>query len=266
MPDIKALLEPPVDEAEILEAVPELKMAVGLGQGPYHHLDVLGHTMEVVRSVERELEEDVLGARVPPGRIGALRLVGLLHDVAKPVTRGEFDGKVLFVAHDTLGAKFAHRICRRLGVSAEDTDLVSTITALHLKIGFMGNERSDYPLDRLVRAAGPFGEELTVLSWADRIAAQGPKLKREHLDRHQDLCTKFLDQSRSEGPHPLPNYKDLAEKLPGATGADVGYAASRARLLESRSNSNATATEYTLQLLQRELEIGPQGTVGYKGN
>lgn len=221
-----------------MDAVPELSLAKGLGQGPYHHLDVFGHTMEVIRSVERELEEDLLGARISPERVAGLRLVGLLHDVAKPVTRGEYDGKVLFVAHDTLGARLAHRICKRLGISAGDTDLVATITALHLKIGFMGNERSDYLPRRLVRAAGPFGEELAVLSWADRIAAQGPRLKQEHLDRHYDLCAEFLRVSREYGPYPAPDYTDFAYG-PHLTGADAGYAVSRARLAASRGGGAA---------------------------
>ena len=232
--DIYRILEPPVEAAEVLEAVPELVLAQGLGQGPYHHLDAFEHTMEVVRSVERELQEDLLGAHVSSERVKSLRLVGLLHDVAKPVTRGEYDGKVLFVAHDTLGARLTHRICRRLDISAEDTDLVTTITALHLKIGFMGNERSDYPPQRLARAAGPFGEELAVLSWADRVAAQGPRLKQEHLDRHYELCTEFLRVSREYGPYANPDYESLAAESVNLAGADAGYAASRARLAKSR--------------------------------
>ena len=68
-----------------------------------------------------------------------------------------------------------HRICRRLCISAPRTDLAATLTALHLKIGFMRNDRTDHPPN--ARAAGPFGEELAVLSLADRLAAQGPKLK-----------------------------------------------------------------------------------------
>ena len=251
--DVKQLLEPPVSEAEVLEAVPELALAKGLGQGPYHHLDVFGHTMEVVRGVERELQEDSLGAHIQPGRLAGLRLVGLLHDVAKPVTRGEFDGKVLFIAHDTLGAGFAHRICRRLGISAEDTDLVVTVTALHLKIGFMGNERADYPPARLVRAAGPFGEELAVLSWADRIAAQGPRLKQEHLDRHRELCSEFLRLSREGGPHETPDYEDFSGGLPDpASGpADAGYVASRVRLLRSRGVSRGAAENYVFEVSRR---------------
>jgi poly(A) polymerase len=230
-------LEPPLDLPGILEAVPELALARGCGQGPYHHLDVLEHTLEVVRGVERELERGELGARVAPDRVAALRLVGLLHDVAKPVTRGEYEGKVLFVAHDTLGARFAYRICRRLGVPAEATDLVTTLTALHLKIGFMGSPHTDYPPPRVARAAGPFGEELAVLSWADRLAAQGPRLKREHLDRHRGLCAEFLRVSRDLGPYPAPEYGGLAESLQTDTPAEAGYAAGRRRLLEARGLS-----------------------------
>ncbi|HZY65148.1 MAG TPA: HD domain-containing protein [Rubrobacteraceae bacterium] len=245
--DIHQLLEPPVEEAEVLDVIPELSLARGLGQGPYHHLDVFEHTMEVVRGVERELQEDLLGAHIPSERVGGLRLVGLLHDVAKPVSRGEYDGKVLFVAHDTLGARLAHRVCRRLGVSAEDTDLVVTLTALHLKIGFMRNERSDYPPPRLARAAGPFGEELAVLSWADRAAAQGPRLKQEHLDRHYDLCAEFLRISRERGPYSLPDYVNLTRGAQEDTETDAGYAASWARLLESRKPLRGGTTEYAAQ-------------------
>ena len=75
----------------------------GSNRGLFHHLDVFGHTLEVVRGVERELEERRVGAEVREERVDALRLVGLLHDIAKPLTRGEYEGKVMFVAHDTLG-------------------------------------------------------------------------------------------------------------------------------------------------------------------
>lgn len=232
----------------MIRSVPELSPARGLGQGPYHHLDVLEHTLEVVRSVERQLEARELGARVAPGRVAALRLVGLLHDIAKPVTRGEYEGKVLFVGHDTLGGRLAYRVCRRLGVPAEATDLVTTLTALHLKIGFMGSQRTDYPPPRIIRAAGPFGEELAVLSWADRIAAQGPRLKQEHLDRHRELCSDFLRISRELGPYPVPDYDKLAESLRIDNPAEAGYAAARRRLLEARGLSEEEALGYLRRL------------------
>jgi poly(A) polymerase len=235
--DLGAALEPPLDLAGLLESVPELSLSRELEGSPYHHLDTLDHVLEVVRGVERELEEGRVGARVRDDRVRGLRLAALLHDVAKPVTRGELEGRVLFVSHDSLGAAMVRRIGGRLGLSAGETDLTATLTALHLKIGFMGYPKTDYPPERLARAAGPFGEELAVLSLADRLAAQGPRLKPEHLERHEELCTQFLCVSRGLGPHPAPDYAAPEDENSGASDADVGYAASYQRLLEARGTS-----------------------------
>lgn len=240
--DLTAALEPPLDPAGLLDAVPEISLARELEGSPYHHLDTLDHVLEVVRGVERELDEKKVGAHVRKDRLQGLRLAALLHDVAKPVTRGELEGRILFVSHDSLGALMVRRIGRRLGLSARDTDLTVTLTALHLKIGFMGNERTDYPPERLARAAGPFGEELAVLSWADRLAAQGPRLKPEHLERHEELCTWFLRASRGLGPHPEPEYTGIESVLHSAVSdADVGYAASYLRLLVARGLDEKSA-------------------------
>ncbi len=234
--------------------MPELRLARNQGQGPFHHLDTFGHILETVRSVERELAEDWIGARVDEEGRRGLRVVGLLHDVAKPVTRGEIEGRVLFVAHDTLGARMAHNVCRRLGLSARLTDLAATLTALHLKIGFMRNPRSDYTPERLARAAGPFGEELAVLSWADRLAAQGPRLKSEHVERHRELCVKFLQVSRDLGPYPEPDYESFACRLSNPPAADVGYAASRTRLLTARGLAENQAVRQAVGLSGRGVE------------
>ncbi len=232
--DLSAALEPPLDLAGLLEAVPELSLARELKGSPYHHLDTLDHVLEVVRGVERELGEVRIGARVREDRLRGLRLAALLHDAAKPVTRGELEGRVLFVSHDSLGALMVRRIGHRLGLPAGETDLTATLTALHLKIGFMGHPSTDYPPERLARAAGPFGEELAVLSWADRLAAQGPRLKPEHLERHEGLCTHFLRVSRESGPHPEADYAALQGEITHASDAEVGFWASHQRLLAAR--------------------------------
>lgn len=250
--DLREALGPPLDVEELLDAVPELSLTRGVEQSPYHHLDTFEHTLEVVRGVERELEEARLGARVRHDRVEGLRLAAALHDVAKPVTRGEVEGRVLFVSHDSLGARLVRGICRRLGLSASLTDLAATLTALHLKIGFMESDRTDYIPERLARAAGPFGEELAVLSWADRLAAQGPRLKPEHVERHQALCARFLNTSRALGPHPDPDYEGLARRLSteGPTHpADVGYAAGRLRLLAARGTGGERAFAQVPRLL-----------------
>ncbi|MDQ3864332.1 MAG: HD domain-containing protein [Actinomycetota bacterium] len=254
--DLRAALEPPLDTAWLLDVIPELSLARELEGSPYHHLDTFDHVLEVVRGVERELEEGTVGAVVGEDRMQGLRLAALLHDVAKPVTRGELEGRVLFVSHDSLGAGMVRRIGRRLGLTAGETDLASTLTALHLKIGFMGHPRTDYSPERLARAAGPFGEELAVLSWADRLAAQGPRLKPEHLQRHEKLCTWFLRVSRELGPYPAPDYEALQRVLYSASGADVGYAASYLRLLVARGTDEKSALS---RLAVRRLSVEDSG-------
>lgn len=244
-------LTPPLAPERVLDAVPELGLARGVAQGDFHHLDAFGHILQTIREVERELDERRLGALVPESRRDGLRLAGLLHDLAKPITRGELEGRVLFVAHDTLGARYAHHVCRRLGVSAEDTDLAVTLTALHLKIGFMSNPRSDYPPERLVRAAGPFTQELAVLSWADRLAARGFRLKPEHVERHRELCETFLAESRVPDSREPQDYPGLAKRLglSGAPEADTGYAASHLRSLVARGLEEDEAAAQTETLL-----------------
>jgi poly(A) polymerase len=254
--DLRAALEPPLDTVGLLGVIPELSLARELEGSPYHHLDTLDHVLEVVRGVERELDEGRIGARVREDGVQGLRLAALLHDVAKPVTRGEFEGRILFVSHDSLGVGMVRRIGRRLGLTAWETDLTTTLTALHLKIGFMGNPSTDYPPERLARAAGPFGEELAVLSLADRLAAQGPRLKPEHLRRHEDLCTWFLRVSRELGPYPDPDYEALRGELSCASGADVGYAASYLRLLLARGTDENSALA---RLAARHLPVEAPG-------
>jgi poly(A) polymerase len=254
--DLRAALEPPLDTVGLLGVIPELSLARELEGSPYHHLDTLDHVLEVVRGVERELDEGRIGARVREDGVQGLRLAALLHDVAKPVTRGEFEGRILFVSHDSLGVGMVRRIGRRLGLTAWETDLTTTLTALHLKIGFMGNPSTDYPPERLARAAGPFGEELAVLSLADRLAAQGPRLKPEHLRRHEDLCTWFLRVSRELGPYPDPDYEALRGELSCASGADVGYAASYLRLLVARGTDENSALA---RLAARHLAVEAPG-------
>ena len=103
------------DRLGLLRAVlPELADLHGVEQSHYHHLDVYGHTLEVL---ERLIE---LEARRPSGRRcasvldepladeltrgEALRFGALLHDIGKPATRDvREDGRVTFIGHDRLG-------------------------------------------------------------------------------------------------------------------------------------------------------------------
>lgn len=205
--------------------LPELEALRGVEQSRYHHLDVHGHTIEVLRrqlELERGGLEDVFGDAAgtlrtvlaePLGdgltRMQALRLAALLHDVAKPQTRGlRPDGRVTFIGHDSVGYDVVSAICRRLRTSERLRALLAGITRTHLGLGFLVRER---PLPRrtvyrYLRWCEPVEVEVTVLSCADRMATRGRKAEpaiAAHLEVARELMPAALEW-RTHGPPPPP--------------------------------------------------------------
>ena len=129
-------------------------------QGPNHHLDVYGHTVEVLEGVlriESELDRfvgesasevaDLLEESLAEGvsRSTGLRLAALFHDCAKPATRKEADGFISFRGHDRQGADNVLEVFARLKSSRRLAGYVADLTRDHLILGFMIRDR---PLSR----------------------------------------------------------------------------------------------------------------------
>ena len=165
-----------LDELGATAAVlPELDGLRGVGQNPNHHLDVHGHTLEVLArllDVERDLDRyagdaagdlrELLGEPLADefDRGDALRFAAILHDVGKPTTRQEHEsGFVSFVGHDREGAAIVRAVCARLKTSRALSRYLEALTLHHLHLGFMSHER---PLSRrrlyeYLRLTGPSG-------------------------------------------------------------------------------------------------------------
>src|SRR6202011_6167971 len=76
----------------------------------------------------------------------ALRLGALLHDAAKPATRGVIEGgRVIFPGHDVAGAELARAALARLRASERLRAHVAALARNHLRLGFLVHEM---PLDR----------------------------------------------------------------------------------------------------------------------
>lgn len=100
--------------------LPELAIQVGYDQNSkYHEYPLWIHTLRVVEGVPADLE---------------LRWAALLHDVAKPfVARvNEKTGFTNYVKHDMLGARMADDICRRLKMSNDRREAISSLVESHL--------------------------------------------------------------------------------------------------------------------------------------
>ncbi|MCB0872218.1 MAG: HD domain-containing protein [Thermoleophilia bacterium] len=190
--------------------VPELEDARGMSQSAYHHLDVLGHTLEVVEHVATIAADPATVFRANGDRVAttlsepladdlsrreALVLAALLHDMAKPATRGVLPGgRVTFMGHDRVGAEQADRLLERLHVAGRVRALVTALVRNHLKLGFMVHSRphSLRQMDRYLRSTAPGEVEQLVLSVADRLATNGPRTTPNQIDKHLDLARAML--------------------------------------------------------------------------
>jgi putative nucleotidyltransferase with HDIG domain len=194
-----------MDAHGLTEAVlPELTELRDVEQNEFHHADVLGHTLEVLDAVAALERGDVLGERAAGllaepladelTRGGAMRFAALLHDAAKPQTRGvRPDGRVTFIGHDEVGAELARDVLRRLRAAQRTIDYVAALTRHHLRLGFLVHER---PLDRrsvwrYLRATAPWTDDVTIFTVADRLATRGRNAD-EAIAAHVALAQEML--------------------------------------------------------------------------
>jgi poly(A) polymerase len=260
------------DRLGVLAAIlPEVAALHGVEQSHFHHLDVHGHTLEVLRemvALEGRLEElfgDDLAPRLrgvleePLGdeltRGQALRLGALLHDVGKPATRDvRPDGRVTFIGHDRVGEEMVAGACRRLRTSERLREYLGKVTRHHLVLGFMVHER---PLTRpsayrYLTTTRPVEIEVTLLTCADRLATRGKNAEeaiRLHLDLARELMAYALDW-REQGPPRAPVRGDeLALELGIERGPEIGRLL--AQLEEARFTGEIETREQAIALARR---------------
>lgn len=192
--------------------VPELEDCRGVDQSPYHHLDVLGHTLEVVEHavavsadpepVFRSSAPRVSAALAEPLADGltkreGLVLAALLHDMAKAATRGVTpDGRITFMGHDVEGAHMAAALLGRLRTSTRLRDMVVLCVRQHLPLGFMVHRTplSLRQIDRYLQLTAPAQAEIIVLTVADRLATNGPRTTESAITRHLVLAREVMAQ------------------------------------------------------------------------
>jgi putative nucleotidyltransferase with HDIG domain len=212
--------------------LPELTALRGVEQNEFHHADVYGHTLEVLEAVAA-LERGALGDNVGEllaqpladelTRGGAMRFAALLHDAAKPQTRGmRPDGRVTFIGHDREGAELARSVLRRLRASQRLIDYVAALTLHHLRLGFLVHER---PLDRraiwrYLRATAPWTDDVTIFTVADRLATRG-RGADEAIPAHVELAREMLAAAPAPA-EPLIRGDELARELGIAPGPRLG--------------------------------------------
>jgi tRNA nucleotidyltransferase/poly(A) polymerase len=255
----------------IAAVLPELAALHGVEQSQFHHLDVHGHTLEVLGK-QLGIERDpaaVFGADLGPRvaellaepladdltRGQALRFGALTHDIAKPATRQVLpNGRVTFIGHDTVGEEVIAGICRRLRTSERLREFLGAIARHHLMLGFLVHER---PLDRgavyrYLRTCSPVEVEVTVLSCADRLATRGKNAERAielHVELAQELMAAALEWRASGPPKPAVRGDQLARALDMEPGPELG--ALLTELAEAKYTGEATTPDEAVALARR---------------
>ncbi|MFL5871256.1 MAG: CCA tRNA nucleotidyltransferase [Solirubrobacterales bacterium] len=239
----------PIRGLELLDALgatavvlPEVAALRGVEQNPNHHLDVYGHTIEVLTNlleVERDLDRYAGDAAPGVGALlgeplademtrgAALRFGAVVHDVGKPATRQEHPGGfVSFIGHDRTGAELVEGICARLKASRALSRYLQALTLHHLHLGFMIRER---PLSRrrlyeYLKTCDPVAVDVTLLTVADRLAARGggptatPEMIAAHLELAREVLPAAVEWHRS-GP---PRVPIAGDELAAAVGIEPG--------------------------------------------
>ena len=200
-------------------ALPEVAALRGVGQNPYHHLDVFEHSLEAlgyVRGVVAQLEgADHLATPEAAGLSDAEPLVPLawavlLHDIGKPAARAvQADGRVTFYGHDEIGSRMVVALARRLRMSSRFASYLSVLVRQHLRLGFLVREEpTPRALARYRRAVSPWVFESVVVSLCDRLATRGEKTSLVSLARHYRVARSVWTRV---GKVPVPKLMDGTE-------------------------------------------------------
>lgn len=157
--------------ARLLQHIfPELVAGVGMKQPGHHISDVFTHSLDALRFCKN------------PSWL--VRLATLLHDIGKPVTYKEIDGKPTFYNHEVVGARLARDIAHRFHFSKEDREKLYILVRWHM---FTVSEfLTDAAVRRFIRKVGPQNTtDMLDLRIADRLGS-GAKQTSWRLEKFKE--------------------------------------------------------------------------------
>lgn len=238
-----------MDELSLLEALlPEIRAMRGCLQGPPHRFDVLTHSLETVRSLDRILlalrkflapdEASVVGpleAEVEGGisRRALLRFTALLHDAGKPDCRKVEDGQIRFLGHAERGARMVEKVSQRLRLGSKAVAMTVALIREHLRPLALRQSEPITPRARyrFWRDLGALAPDLLLLSLADIRATWGREGKpfRAHLRFAHEMFAFRRERMTPTGPPRLVDGNELIARFNLRPGPFLGFVLERIR-------------------------------------
>ncbi len=239
-----------MDEMGILKLIiPEIEIMRGVKQGPYHHLDVLKHSLETVSQLEIIIQEykrdsDVKGylnkvISGPRKRLALLKLGAFLHDIGKPQTMRRKNGKTIFHGHERQGAYITKTIAKRLKLSNDELDSLNKMVFWHLRPGYMADSENLSLRAKFRFARDTAGESINVLllSLADQRATRGRLTSQKSRLQHEKVVSGLIKEYfRKQKEKKLPrliNGDDILKKFKLMPGPLIGKILSEVEELQA---------------------------------
>ncbi len=145
-----------------------------------------------------------------------LKMVALYHDVGKPLTVKEKDGRLTFYSHDKIGAEIARKAFLRLSFGKKASRLAYYCIKYHLRPFFLyqlwqENRLTEKAIYRFFRDTGMFAFHILLLSVADFGATSDRFM--EELPQYELFIGKLVNfySERLENVKPLLTGKEIME-------------------------------------------------------
>ena len=207
-----------MDDLKIIKTIiPEIETMRGLKQGPYHHLDVWGHTLETIKQMEilntelknrkeikNYLNEAISGERK---RRALLKLGALFHDIGKPLALRHEDGKTKFHGHEKIGLEMTQEIAKRLKLSNDELDALGKMVFWHLRPGYLADneEITSRAKFRYFRDTAREAPSILLISIADQRSTRGPLTSKKSRIQHEEVALGLIKEYfRKKKEKPLP--------------------------------------------------------------
>jgi len=193
-----------MDGVGLLEYIfPEIQPEKACEQGGYHHLNVWDHSLLVMKRCEHILDRlpKIFGDSAPllrqnmkkNRRAEIVKLAALLHDVAKPLTKGHKKGRATFYGHAGYGADMVFSIAERLKMSARDRDFLNVLVAEHSHARSLSHPNvKPASLLRWFRKLDEDAPAAILLSLADSEAKCGPLSSGEARKAYRSWCIEAV--------------------------------------------------------------------------
>jgi poly(A) polymerase len=190
--------------------VPEItRMKSSARRFYYHPHGLWQHAVETLRSLEDILAhlnrffpgnakkidahlDEPIASGITRRRL--LKLIALLHDVAKPHCAQRIGNRMRFLGHETEGAAMAAKIFERLRIGRKETKIAKHLIEHHMRPISLGQARQTTrrAAMRLFRDIGKDVPDLFLLSLADCYSYRHLKVKKTVGLRKQECTVRSL--------------------------------------------------------------------------